>query len=227
MRSALLTISFLLFCSPFICAEVEVKAGVEGLTLPVRIDSSGIGKMLPEQSAATTMPEPAEKSVSANPPITDLSRHEHLQKAADNYSPSGLPKASLPKVVGESVALGQKGVGKSDYEAFSDGNVDLRAFLPTYRPARIVAHLIDEDGEEIFFRGKSLLIWERPDDKAFAPLYFMGKVDESSMKKVSDDNFDAVSNKYSFEIKQGQKLRLEISGKPEAESNIEASGPLQ
>ncbi len=86
---------------------------------------------------------------------------------------------------------------------------------------------LDENGEEIYFKGQSLLVWQRPDDKAFAPVFFKGSSDESSMKKVSGSNYDAVQNTYRFALQKGRKIKLEISGQPENSSYVRIKGPLE
>lgn len=227
---SLLTASLLVFVLTTGSVEaIEFETGVEGLTIPAKVVAPVKGLKPPDPVPAAKLEEPVKKTVPANPPVTDLKDKKHLKEAAENFAGQKPAQATFPKTAGtgQTAAVEQSGKGSSEYEAFADGKAELLAFLPTYRPARIIVRLFDRDGEEIFFKGQSLLVWERPDDKAYAPLFFKGSSDETSMKKISGGNFDAVQNQYSFEIEQGQKLRLEISGQPENSSYIKAGGPLQ
>jgi len=210
-------------------AAAQVEIGVNGLSAPEIVVTPNSGKNLPVNSPAPVLVEPAGKTVPAPPAVSDLKEKKHLQQPAENHAPKAPAKATFPKTAGtgQSSEVEQSGKGSGEFEAFADGTAQILAFLPTYRPARIIVRLLDDDGEEVFFKGKSLLVWERPDDKAYAPVFFKGSSDETSMKKASSGNYDAVQNKYSFEIEQGQRLRLEIEGQPEASSYIKASGPIQ
>ncbi len=229
MKSVVLS-SLLFFIGVAACiAATKVEIGVTGLSAPEIVVTPNSGKNLPANSPAPVLVEPAGKTVPAPPSVTDLKDRKHLQQPAENHAQKIPAAATFPKTAGTGQAseVEQAGKGSSEFEAFADGTAQIIAFLPTYRPARIIVRLLGGDGEEIYFKGKSLLVWERPDDKAYAPVFFKGSSDESSMKKVSSGNYDAVQNKYSFEIEQGQRLQLEIEGQPEASSYIKAFGPIQ
>lgn len=226
----LLTVNcFLLALAVGSACAVDYETGVEGLSIPGKVVAPMKGKSLPQAVKSIKLKDPVVKTVPANPPVTDLKQKKHLLEPAEKFAGQKPAQASFPRTAasGQAATVEQKGPGTCEYEAFAPGTAELLAFLPTYRPARIIVRLLDSDGEEIYFKGQSLLVWERPDDKAYAPLFFKGNSDEASMKKVSGSNFDAVQNKYSFEIETGQKLRLEISGQPESSSYIRASGPIQ
>lgn len=229
MKSAILiSLAALFFSAVTLTAAVKVDSGVEGLAPPMQVDAPMAGKKLPDNLPPGQMAEPSAQSVPGLPATTDLNDKQHLKEPADDHAADKPAQADFPTTTGagQVAAVEQKGKGSSTFTANADGRAELTAFLPTYRPARIIARLLDSDGEEIFFKGQSLLIWERPDDKAFAPIFFRGESDSASMKKVSGGNYDAVQNVYGIDIKQGQKLRLEISGQPESNSVIKVNGPL-
>ncbi|MEW6710558.1 MAG: hypothetical protein AB1403_12105 [Candidatus Riflebacteria bacterium] len=227
MRSApVISLGFLLLATAA-SAAVDVETGLEGHTVPAKVAAPVSGKPLPEPAAPVNLPPSVQKAAPTLPAVTSLEDKKHLKEPAEQFSGQKPASATFPKTVGTSEAIEQAGKGTREYEAFADGTAELRAFLPTYNPARIIVRLIDTDGEEVYFKGKSLLIWERPDDKAYAPAFFQGIEDESSMKKDSSSDFTAVQNVYKAEIKQGQRLRLEISGSPESNSYIRAQGPLE
>lgn len=231
MRYLQLISLFILIFTSSLWSAVTVDVGLEGLTTPTSVDTPILGTtpdpVQPPTPAA--LPEPATKNVSGQPSVTDLEKTKHLREPAAENSSSKPDQANFPTTTGagEVSKIEQKGTGKSEYTAHADGEGELLVFLPTYKPARIIVRLVDLDGEEIYFKGKSLLIWERPDDKAFAPVFFKGNSDEKSMKKDSASDYTAVQNAYKFDMKKGQKLQLEITGQPEASSYARVKGPLE
>ncbi len=225
----LISLLFLLLCCS-VDAAVEVEVGLDELTVPAKVDAPLLGNSsadLPETGAAV-IPEQPMVNPPANPSATSLEQFPHLKQPAE--SNATMPEqADFPATAGtsEPVNISQNGKGTSTYRARADGDTALKVFLPTYRPAQIIVRLLESDGSEIRFNGRSLLTWERPDDKAFAPVFFRGEEDAGSMKKVSDGNYDAVQNTYKFRIEQGQRLVLEIKGDAEPASYVKAEGPLE
>lgn len=118
-----------------------------------------------------------------------------------------------------------EGVGEKELVALRDGTANIEVLLSTYSPASMEVHLYDADGSEIWFNGQSLLIWQRPDDKADAPLSFKGKTDSSSMVKGGGGDYSPAENlSYSIEMKEGQKLLLKTGGQAEPRSYIRVKG---
>lgn len=214
-----------------IFAAVDIETGFENDLHKTRIDTPLLGTSPADTTAESLkLPVPPEKVTAEKPLTKDISRQPHLKTPATDSSQTKPPQADFPQTTGsetDQAAVEQKGKGSSEFTATADGETELLAFLPTYRPAAVTARLIDENGDEIFFRGQSLLVWQRPDDKAFAPVFFKGSSDENSMKKVSNSNYDAVQNTYRFAIQKGQKIKLEISGQPETSSYIRVKGPVE
>ncbi len=117
------------------------------------------------------------------------------------------------------------GRGERELVAVRDGDVSVELFLPTYNQARMEVSLIDTDGSEIWFNGSSLLVWSRPDDKAFAPVFFKGTSDPGSMVLHAPGDYNAKANlSYPVAMKEGQKLILRTTGNPDPSSYIRASG---
>lgn len=226
----LISLLSLIFTST-LWSAVTVDVGLEGLTMPTSVDTPMLGNTPDSAQTATpgALPEPASKNVSGKPAVSDLEKNKHLREPAAESSLNMPDQANFPTTTGagEVSKVEQKGTGKSEFTAHADGEGELLVFLPTYQPARIIVRLVDLDGDEIYFKGKSLLIWERPDDKAFAPVFFKGNSDEKSMKKESASDYSAVQNAYKFALQKGQKLQLEITGQPEASSYARVKGPLE
>ncbi len=231
MRYLLLSKIFAILAAGALFAAADIEIGFENDLQKTRVDTPLLGtaaSML--QAEPVKLPEPAEKSIAEKPAAEDLARQKHMKTPAAGSSPDKPPQADFPETIGaatELAAVEQKGKGTSEFTATADGEAELMVFLPTYRPAAITARLLDENGEEIYFKGQSLLIWQRPDDKAFAPVFFKGSSDESSMKKVAGSNYDAVQNTYRVALQKGQKIKLEISGQPESSSYVKVKGPLE
>lgn len=230
MKLKILINLLFLFCVLPMYGAVDIEVGLDGLTTTTRVDTPVWGKSTETNASQgpAAIPDPATRNVPASPKATDIKEHQHLAEPAEKNPAKKPEKASFPRTIGEGQAasLEQKGKGSSEYEAIADGSTEILVYLPTYNPARIIVRLYDLDGDEIFFKGKSLLVWERQDDKAFAPVFFQGNSDENSMKESSSNNYDAVQNSYKFDVQKGQRLRLEISGKPESKSYVRAKGPL-
>ncbi|EKD82925.1 MAG: hypothetical protein ACD_39C01002G0003 [uncultured bacterium] len=230
MKSAILTSLILMLAITAAVNAVEVTVGFEELTLPAGVDTPLLGNAT--ESAETVpakLPELPTANVPENPSADSLEKHPHLRQPATAAGSDKPAQADFPTTTGtqEVSSVVQKGKGSSSYQAYASGETELQVFLWTYRPAKIIARLFDANGDEIYFMGKSLLYWERPDDKAWAPVIFKGVEDITSMKKIDSNNFDAVQNTYKFNIESGQRLTLEISGDPEASSYAEAKGPLE
>jgi hypothetical protein len=117
------------------------------------------------------------------------------------------------------------GKGEKELVAVRDGEVKVELLLSTYNQAQMEVRLIDTDGSEVWFNGSSLLIWNRPDGSSFAPVFFKGKSDESSMVLRAAGDYSPKENiSYSIAIKEGQKLILRTTGNPNPRSYIRASG---
>jgi len=118
-----------------------------------------------------------------------------------------------------------KGKGEKELVAVRDGMASVEIYLSTYAPATMEVHLYDVDGSEIWFKGLSLLLWQRPDDSANAPVSFKGDSDQSSMFKVKDGDYSPRDNlTYSFDLKEGQKIVLKTGGQAEPTSYIRVKG---
>ena len=84
---------------------------------------------------------------------------------------------------------------------------------------------MDVDGSEIWFNGRSLFLWQRPDDKSLAPVYFKGSPDSASMYRNGPGDYSPNKNLlYSVDIKKGQKLILKTGGQALSSSYIRVKG---
>ncbi|MGM0598351.1 MAG: hypothetical protein ACQETH_00920 [Candidatus Rifleibacteriota bacterium] len=140
---------------------------------------------------------------------------------------SSKPNASIGRVLAppEPKTETLSGPGEKELVAIKDGEITIEALLSTYSPASMEVHLFDEDGSEIWFKGQSLLLWRRADDRSYAPLSFQGNTDPNSMYEKSSGDFSPRNNlNYKFDLKKGQKILLITSGQAEPSSFIKVSG---
>ncbi|MFZ5953119.1 MAG: hypothetical protein ACOYXC_20620 [Candidatus Rifleibacteriota bacterium] len=136
------------------------------------------------------------------------------------------PNATLPEVMQPPFSEATlNGKGEKELVALRDGEVSLAVLLSTYEYATMEVHLFDVDGSEIWFSGQSLLYWERPDSKSYAPAIFKGRADPTSMVSERSGDFGPNENlTYKFDIKEGQKIILKTGGNAAPRSFIKASG---
>lgn len=139
---------------------------------------------------------------------------------------SSRPNATIPEVMQPPFSETElTGKGEKELVAVRDGDVKLELLLSTYAPARMEVHLFDVDGSEIWFKGLSLLLWDRPDDKQYAPVQFKGNTDSSSMVLEKAGDYGPNENlSYTFSMKEGQKILLKTGGNAQPRSFIKAKG---
>lgn len=139
---------------------------------------------------------------------------------------SSRPNATVEQVLQPPFSENElNGKGEKELVALRDGNASIEVLLSTRAPANMEVHLYDVDGSEIWFKGLSLLLWRRPDDKTNAPVSFKGNSDPSSMYKNNEGDYSPSENlTYSFDMKEGQKVILKTGGNAEPRSYIKARG---
>ena len=192
----------------------------------------------------TLNPPEIESEVQVTPPVAPTEVQTHTRSSMPDFieniyrelvhiftnpnssdSSRSRPNAQVARVLNPPFSDNKLvGNGEKELEAVRDGDVSVELFLPTYDQAKMEVSLIDTDGSEIWFNGSSLLVWNRPDDKAFAPVFFKGTSDQGSMVLHAADDYNAKENlSYSVAMKEGQKLILRTTGNPEPNSYIRAS----
>lgn len=179
-----------------------------------------------EQTTAKNVPE------TSTTPIQDyivkiVSEFPHIFTSPEGTKAvSSKPNATIPEVMQPPFSEAELiGKGEKELVAVRDGDVKLELLLSTYAPASMEVHLYDVDGTEVWFKGLSLLLWNRPDDKQYAPVQFKGNADSSSMVLEKTGDYGPNENlSYTFSLKEGQKLILKTGGNAEPRSFIKAKG---
>lgn len=88
--------------------------------------------------------------------------------------------------------------------------------------------LRDAAGAELRFSGKPLLIWNRPDGKQNAPLFFQGTKRSESMflQNPPDDWSPRDGLVYSIAVSAGEKIKAAISGNGVEGAKLVLVGPF-
>lgn len=225
-----LIITLLVLCSEHL-HSASIEFGKEGESYSIQVDE--FNKNLRPASNLSNKNQKI-KSVSTSSPVKSPNFIEkHLKKIpiifieADKIennpkSPVSINKVLQPEQTG---GISLTGKGTKEIIALSDGTFDIQVYLSTYNKAFLKASLYDSDGSEIWFKGQSLLSWERSDDSQNDPLSFKGQIDQASMhKEKSGDYSPALNLSYKVDIKEGQKIVLTTGGEALPKSYIKIKG---
>lgn len=220
----------------------DVQFGQEDQVLTEKVEAPNLqpggvsvsaGKV-PDVGAAgpAVVPQQAPGNLPNEPNLLDRVRRvwshvlgEAPRRVPHTPPPVGLDDVLLGKPKGP---ISLEGPGQKEVTATADGPVNIEIYLSTYNPCAMEVHLLDADGTEVYFKGRSLLYWERPDDSSFAPVYFQGTSDPDSMIERKPGDFSPKPNlSYSYDVKQGQRLLIKTGGKALSSSYIRLTGPVQ
>ena len=217
---------------------VTVELGIPGDTIREHVetnDASGTLSPGPEHSSSMA----ASPAKPAAPKSADLleavkKRFPHLFEPVSKILDRRRERPSpLSEVLSETVVttapggggIRVSGAGSAKIIARDDGEVVISSLLKTYDEAFQEIRLFDPDGVEVTFDGRPLFSWQRPDDKAFAPVEFKGQRDKGSMERVKGGDYSPREGlKYRFFLKRGQRLELRTGGKALSDSVLEVRG---
>jgi hypothetical protein len=220
---------------PIAVSGADIQLGQDGQALPEKVDTPNLRSSAPgsppSPAAPTTVPQQDPGTGLSGPALVEKVRRvwSHLLTDAPRRTPTGPAPAKMDDVIfgKPAVPVALNGPGQKEVVATADGPVKIEIFLSTYNPAAMEVHLIDTDGAEIFFKGRSLLLWQRPNDSSYAPVYFQGDSQPDSMYENNPGDFSPKPGlSYSYDIKQGQKLILKTGGNAEPSSYIRLKGPF-
>lgn len=221
---------------------VQVEMGIRGDVVPQTVDAANLqtGPASAEHwvgsSSTVTLPSVAPGAPSSAPEATAAvgQRFPHVVNPAVRAgprppgAPSGLDAqvvpatATSPETTDEADPGGPlpevatlRGSEGGEWTAEETGPVVLLPLLQTYQGAKLTVRLIDPEGQEVKFGGAPLLIWDRPDDKANAPLEFQGRRYPGSMVRVSSDDYSPRDDlRYRYQIPKGYRLVITLEGQP-------------
>lgn len=224
----LLATSLLSFYEPLFAASIEL--GKEGETYSIQVDK--FNKSITSLNFNSN--NSRIKSISTSSPVKLPDFVEELLKKipiifidADKIDNISKTQVSMDKVLQpeQSEGVDLTGKGTKEIIALSDGTFDLQVYLSTYNKAFLKASLYDTDGSEIWFKGQSLLSWERSDDSQNDPLSFKGQVDQTSMHKEKSGDYSPTLNlSYKVDILKGQKIVITTGGEALPKSYIKLKG---
>ncbi len=212
----------------------QITLGQDGQTVREKVETPNLlpagGNSLPVASSGA-VPGQDPGPTPAGPVLQEKVRKvwSHLLTPAADRKDSIPSAANLDQVLqgNPTGGLEVKGTGENEGVALADGPVKIGIYMPTYKPANMEVQLFDDRGEEIFFRGRSLLNWTRPDDKAYAPVFFQGVADDASMYENGSGDFSPKKDlSYQFEIKAGQRLKIKTGGNALPESYLRVESPV-
>jgi len=217
-------------------ADVSFEIGVEGNTVEENAETPNIEQAdtgevsWSEQTAPMELDSvPVEVQDLDAPTLTDfMNGYMHLLRSPLNMGrgidvpPDTVEQALAPPAAG----IGGTPTASETYVAKRDGPVALQVFLSTYNPAKYAVRVYRPDGSELLFNGKPFLIWERPDDKSYNPLYFKGREVPNSMVRVARGDFSPARGlRYVDRIRRGFKVVLETYGDVESGSYLKVDSP--
>lgn len=210
---------------------ISVQVGAEGSPIEMQILAPNFGKSSSIDDYNVTnisVPDVQPLSVDVFEPLVEVIRRNWPHILTDSEKEgviditSDLDRVIFPEPRGP---IELTGTGQKEIIATSDGTISIEALLSTFNPAFMTVRLVEEDGSETLFNNSPLFEWRRPDADAYAPAYFMGREDRSSMFLVKPGDYDpAMDLSYDFNIERGQRLIIETGGRALAVSFIRVTG---
>lgn len=230
-------------------ALVTLDAGTKSLSHPERVHAAGLGRPRPflrkgdgpetkppivppasSEGTASPVPSPlpADRPSSADRPHL-LRRAGLFPTGATGtlntilYSPENA-RGSDEETDGSQAAR-LAAPGRETWLVNGDGVLDFRPVLRTWEGATCTLRLLDEKGEEVLFDGASLFSWSRPNDKARALPRWKGRNDPSALYEEGAGNWTPREDlRYDIALRKGQKLILELSGRPAPDAHLDLKG---
>lgn len=219
---------------------VELEMGPAGQTLRRTIDAPNLSppnssqdRWIPATAPAAVPRVPARPAVTGRntPQPAGPQRFPHLLLPARSAGPAAPPApGGLDTIAGGSapppaddlpVVAVVNGGDSGGWTATRDGQAVLQPLLRTRDGATMIVRLFDASGQEVLFDGKSLMEWRRPDDTTNAPLRFRGQADARSMLlEQAGDYSPRPGLAYTVPVTQGQRITIEVSGRPESDSEF-------
>lgn len=219
-----------------VAADVSLEIGVEGNTVQENTETPNLERSGTEEADWSKQTAPMElesvpvevKDLEA-PMLTDfMNGYMHLLRSPLNI---GRGIDTPPDTVEQALAPPAAGIGgtptdSKTFIATRDGPVTLQVYLRTYNPAKYAVRVYRPDGSEMLFNGKPFLLWERPDDKSYSPLFFKGReVPNSMVQAARGDYSPARGLRYVDRIRRGFKVVLETYGDVESGSFLNVDSP--
>ena len=234
----IITIWFLvLLAQPVMADDVSFEIGVQGTTVQESTDTPNLRPQATEEVDWKEHTGPMElKSVPVEerdleaPTLTDfMNGYMHLLRSPLNIGrgidvlPDTMERALAPPDAG----LSGTPTTTETYVAQRDGPVSLEVYLSTYNPATYAVRVYRPDGSEVLFSGKPFMLWTRPDDKAYSPLYFKGReIFNSMIQRTAGDFSPARGLRYTDNIRRGARVVVETYGDVEPGSFLRVDSPV-
>ncbi len=228
-------VAVLMSTSPLLAATVAVEMGVAGETIVATIEAPNLGT----QAVATgaPFPLPALGTTAGEPvagPARAGERFPHLARPAAGPAVAGGSPAGLDDVLGgpdpgadPDPTITLTGAQGGTFTVARDGRLVLSPCLRTYDGAALTVRLLEADGTEVTWAGASLLEWERADDRSSSPARFQGRADPASMRQVTPGDWTPVEGlAYELAVTAGQRVVVEVSGRPESRNYLKLRGDL-